>query len=202
MTGDVSRETEQGLQIFEDLLRKWTKKINLVAPSTLNDLRTRHIDDSLQLYALIADYRGKVVDLGSGGGLPGAILAIADINNADRTYTLIEADQRKATFLRTVARESMAKFTVLSERIEEAPPQDADIITARALAPLTKLFEMCERHLKPGGIAFFLKGETAQEEIKTAKAAWSFSHSTYPSKTNPKSTVLKIERLARVSTPS
>ena len=183
---NVSRETFEMLEAYEKLLLAWNPRINLVAPSTLDELWVRHFLDSAQLVE-IASAVDAWVDLGSGGGFPGAIVAIL---TGGKTV-LIESDQRKAAFLRTVARETSG-FKVISKRIEDVPPQNADVVSARALAPLSVLLGYVQPHLKDGGSAVLLKGKKAKDEIREALEHWRFDCETYPSKTDPEAVVLKI----------
>lgn len=195
---DVSRETSERLEIYETLLRRWNPRINLVAKSTLSDLWGRHFRDSAQVFAIQPDFE-HWCDMGSGGGFPGLIVGIlaAEHTPAARV-TLIESDLRKATFLRTVAREASIDINVLSQRIERIPPLGADVISARALAPLDKLLEFAERHLSSKGLAIFLKGQNYQSELDTALASWRFDVQKIPSQTDSTAVILKIGGLARV----
>lgn len=191
---DVSRETFEMLDTYAKLLKSWNPRINLVSKSTLDALWMRHFLDSVQVFRRI----GQVdhwVDLGSGGGFPGAVVAI--LAGADQRTTLIEADQRKAAFLRTVARETVG-FKVIAARIEEAEPQNADIVSARALAPLPLLLTYVHRHLAPGGRAILPKGRKAQEEVTEALEHWRFDCETYPSETDPNAVVLTLGEIKRV----
>jgi len=142
---NVSRETSDKLEHYEATLRRWNPKINLVAKSTLDDLKKRHFEDSAQVLKRIPEETTRLVDLGSGGGFPGLVIAIlaSELGYPAETV-LIESDQRKSAFLRTVLRETGTKATVLTERIEQAPPQVADILTARALTDLAGLLGYCE----------------------------------------------------------
>ncbi|MBD3678222.1 MAG: 16S rRNA (guanine(527)-N(7))-methyltransferase RsmG [Rhodobacteraceae bacterium] len=196
---DVSRETVARLETYAALLRKWNPAINLVSKSTLDDLWTRHFADSAQILSLSPVQRGHWVDMGSGGGFPGAVVAILAHELAPGLrITCIESDQRKATFLRTVARETSVDFEVISQRIEEVPPQNADIVSARALAPLPLLLEFAERHLKSGGTAVFHKGVKAVDEMAKALETWRFTSETFPSGTDPAASILKLGEIARV----
>lgn len=196
---DVSRETFDRLEAYVALMTKWNAAINLVSQSTISDIWTRHILDSAQIYELAPDNPNMWCDLGSGGGLPALVVAImAKGAGADLLVGCIESDLRKATFLRTVARELDLKLSVHSERIEKAKPQDADVLSARALAPLNVLCSFAERHLKPGGVAIFPKGENYRQEIDEALENWSFQLDTYPSKTHPCAVILKIKEISRV----
>jgi len=195
----VSRETYDDLLAFRDLVIKWTPKINLIAPSTIPDLWERHIVDSAQLYPFASEPYAHWLDLGSGGGFPGIVMAIFGKRHApDAGFTLIESDQRKATFLRTAARDLALNVTVLSERIDQVVSQEADIVSARALAPLSALIEMTSRHLKSDGRALFHKGKGAAAEIADARRNWSFALEQHDSFTDPAARLLIIQRISRV----
>lgn len=195
---DVSRETLVRLQAYEELIRKWTRQINLVSPATLPDLWQRHIVDSAQLFALHPKDGLRWVDIGSGAGLPGIVLAILAREHAqDAHVTLVESDQRKAVFLHTAIRELGLNATVLAERIEAVSPLGADLLTARALSPLSQLLTHAERHLAPQGVALFPKGRTASDEIRAALANWRFRLEEYPSMTDADSRILRLTGLTR-----
>ncbi|MFN3524837.1 MAG: 16S rRNA (guanine(527)-N(7))-methyltransferase RsmG [Paracoccus sp. (in: a-proteobacteria)] len=189
---NVSRETQQSLLRYQALAERWNSKINLVAPSTLPDFFERHIVDCLQISQSICDPRGHWVDLGSGGGLPGIIMALL-YKNAPVRFTLIESDSRKSAFLRTVIRElGLSHASILAERIESAEPQQADIISARALAPLPLLLSYVHRHGKPDGISLLMKGRSWKDEIDAASPHWRFQVDAIPSKTDPEAAILKV----------
>lgn len=195
---DVSRETLDRLETYAALLKKWNPAINLVAKSTLDDLWDRHIVDSAQIFGLIPDFQ-HWADLGSGGGFPGMVVAIlAAERQPQAKVTLVESDLRKATFLRTVARETGIDADVISQRIEQVPPLGVDVISARALAPLDRLLAFAERHLTPQGTALFLKGQNFQTELDTALASWRFDVQKLSSQTESTAVILKIGGLARV----
>lgn len=197
-TLNVSRETMERLKIFEQVIRKWNPKINLVSKSSLEHLWTRHIADSIQVFRCI-DAPRHWVDVGSGGGFPGLISAILAADEApDTKVTLIESDQRKSAFLRTAARECGVKTTILTSRIEQTPPQDADVLSARALADLTMLLEFAERHLNQKGVALFPKGESWKKEVDNARQRWRFDAEPVKSLTEQEAVILKIEGVARV----
>lgn len=189
----VSRETHERLERFADLLVQWNAKINLVSPRDIAQLWPRHIEDSLQLAELIPE-GATITDLGSGGGFPGIILAIATGN----PVTLIESDQRKCAFLREAGRICEARVTVIAKRIEAASPPPADIITARALAPLNRLLEWARPLLKEDGFCLFLKGQKAQAELTEASADWHMSHTIVPSRTDPGGAIIKVSDFKRV----
>ncbi|WP_328598866.1 16S rRNA (guanine(527)-N(7))-methyltransferase RsmG [Pseudooceanicola pacificus] len=192
---DVPRETSEKLAIYQTLLNQWNPRINLVAKSTLEDAAERHFADSLQLMDMVQP-GAHWADLGSGGGFPGLVIAIA--RPMETKVSLVESDQRKATFLRTVLRETGTTANVITKRIEEADPLGADILSARALASLDRLLAFAERHLQAGGTCLFHKGETWREEVEAARAQWRFQSEAIESKTNPRAVVLKIGGIERV----
>ena len=168
---DVSRETFEKLEAFGELVRKWNPRINLVSKSSLEDLWTRHILDSVQVFNL-AEGSGVWVDLGSGGGFPGIVVSILNQEERHFDVTLVESDQRKCAFLRTAIRELTLEASVKNERIEEVKSLNADVLSARALADLTKLLGFAELHLKPEGTALFPKGQSWQREGEEARLSW------------------------------
>ncbi len=195
---NVSRETLDKLKAFESLLGKWNARINLVSRSSMGDLWTRHIVDSIQVFR-VAPPGALWVDLGSGGGFPGLVVAILAAEERPGTkITLIESDQRKAAFLRTVVRETGVACLVLSQRIETAEPQQANIVSARALGDLNALLAFSERHLAKGGTALFSKGVTWQKELDAARRRWRFDVDVIESQTMLGAAILKIEGASRV----
>ncbi|CUI01346.1 16S rRNA (guanine(527)-N(7))-methyltransferase RsmG [Leisingera aquaemixtae] len=195
---NVSRETLARLEIFEQVIKKWNPKINLVSKSSLELLWSRHIADSVQVFRCV-DAPDHWVDIGSGGGFPGLIVAILAADEApEMMTTLIESDQRKSAFLRTAARECGAKVTVISKRIEQADPQNAEVLSARALADLSLLLEFAERHLAAGGTALFPKGESWKKEVDNARQRWRFDAEPVKSLTEQEALILKIKGVARV----
>lgn len=195
---NVSRETLDKLKAFESLLGKWNARINLVSRSSMGDLWTRHIVDSIQVFR-VAPPGALWVDLGSGGGFPGLVVAIlAAEERLGTKTTLIESDQRKAAFLRTVVRETGVACLVLSQRIETAEPQQANIVSARALGDLNALLEFSERHLAKGGTALFPKGVTWQKELDAARRRWRFDVDVIESQTMLGAAILKIKGASRV----
>lgn len=195
---DVPRETLERLKIYELLLHKWTSKINLVSPGSLQDVWVRHFEDSRQIHD-VAPTSGKWCDLGSGGGFPVMVVAILSRTECpDREFSLIESDQRKAAFLRTVARETGVNCQVFADRIENLAPLQADILTARGLAHLDKLLEYAHRHMRSDGVAILPKGKTWQAELETARTKWSFSCQSVTSRTEPTAAILKISGIKRV----
>lgn len=196
---DVSRETVERLEAYQALVKKWNPAINLVGRSTLSDFWQRHVVDSAQLYGIGPKTCNLWADLGSGGGMPGVVLAAMALElDPNRATVCIESDVRKATFLRTCARELDISLTVHSKRIDEVAPLGADILSARALAPLVQLLDFAERHLSPDGQAIFPKGATWRDELAESLETWRFSTQEYPSQTDPQAVILKIGDLRRV----
>ncbi len=196
---DVSRETTARLDLYAGLLSKWNTAINLVAPSTLKTLWQRHFLDSAQVFSLIPTRATIYADLGTGGGFPGLIVAIlAAESRPDLRVICVESDQRKAAFLRTVVRETGIGAEILPRRIEMIEPLGADVVSARALAPLGDLLGYAQRHLAPDGQALFLKGAEYRREIDAARSKWAFDMDAIPSKTEPEAVILKLGGIRRV----
>jgi len=195
---NVSRETQVKLDLYLDLLRKWNSKINLISKSSLQDAVNRHFDDSMQVAALAPVDAFTWADFGSGGGFPGAVVAIVlrDVSPKLK-LTLVESDQRKAAFLRTVSRETKVPMTVLTQRVEDVLPLNSDVVSARALAPLPILFDFAERHLAQTGKAFFMKGKNWKDDLETAQNQWNFRWEVHKSVTNPEAVILEIGELCR-----
>ena len=189
--GGLSAQTMERLETYVCLLAKWQKAINLVGPKTLADPWRRHILDSAQV-AAICGSDASVADLGSGAGLPGLIVALM----TDAQVTLIESDQRKATFLREAARETGATVNVQNARIEDIPAIAADVVTVRALAPLPKLLPWVARHLKKDGKAVLLKGSEAEQELTLVAKNWTMDIERRESLSEPSATVLILSNLA------
>jgi 16S rRNA (guanine527-N7)-methyltransferase len=195
----VSRETEAKLKAFADLVARWTPRINLVSVASLAEIEDRHILDSAQLLAYAPLGWSHWADLGSGGGFPGIVIAILAAETAPAArITLVESDQRKATFLRTAIRELGLTAQVQTARAETLAPLSADVVSARALAPLAQLLPLALRHLALGGRALFPKGRRAQDEITEARRDWRFGLTTHPSRTDPEARILQIEGIAHV----
>ena len=188
---DVSRETRHRLEVFVETLERWQKAINLVSRNTLDGVWKRHILDSAQVVPLIPATAETLADLGSGGGFPGLVIAAM---RPDLRVTLIESDARKAAFLGEVGRrmglENQPKIAI--SRIEAAPPAAADIVTARALAPMKQLLHWAQRHRKDTAICLFHKGKGWQGEVAEAKKDCDFPCQTTPSVTDRDAVLLRI----------
>lgn len=188
---DVSRETLRRLEVLIEALGRWQKAINLVGRNTLEGAWKRHIVDSAQVVRLIPTDAGSLADLGSGGGFPGLVIAAM---RPDLPLTMIESDARKAAFLGEAARKmELPKLpTVVVKRIEAAPPVGADVITARALAPLDQLLEWSDRHRTERATCLFHKGKGWQAEVDEAKKKWDFSPDAIASVTDRDAVILRI----------
>ena len=203
IAGIVSRETLERLEYFEAEFQKWSKRINLAAPSTLSELWRRHILDSAQLFALKPDATSWL-DLGSGGGFPGAIIAILLIDRPGGRIDLVESNHKKAAFLRAVLGSIGAPATVNICRIEDAVslidcPQ---VVTARALAPLPRLLGLAwpwlDADLPSPAVALFHKGREYATEIAESADNWQFNLVEHQSKIDPSSRILEISGVTRV----
>jgi 16S rRNA (guanine527-N7)-methyltransferase len=196
----LTPETIRALGSFADLAWKWTQKINLVAKSTQSEIWTRHIADSAQLWPLVPRSAKRFVDLGSGGGFPGLVLAIlARQAHEGAEHVLVESDQRKAAFLREAARVVDIPVSVICARIEQVPPLSGDVVTARALAALPILLGYAVRHLAPDGVALFPKGAGYRAEIEAAREKWRFDLDVFPSQTDPEARQLRLSRIVGVT---
>jgi 16S rRNA (guanine527-N7)-methyltransferase len=195
---DVSRETRERLSIYAALVEKWNPRINLVSRGSLDNLQSRHFEDSAQLHALAAHPVSHWADLGAGGGFPGLVIAIlAQETGSPARVTLVESDARKSAFLRTVIRETGLAVTVRTERIDTTEPLAADILSARALAGLPVLLGFAARHLAPAGTALFPKGATWQEELAQAQSNWQFAARVDKSMTDPAAVILRVTGVSR-----
>lgn len=184
----VSRETLDRLQAYADLLVRWQARVNLVGRSSLADLWRRHMLDSAQLAAMVPPGTRCLVDLGSGAGFPGLVLAILGVDGVH----LIESDRKKCAFLREAARQTAAPVQILAERIEDVPPFPADVITARALAPLRRLIPLARPFVRPDTVLLFLKGQDVDRELTEATKQGILTVARTPSMTSPDGTVLRI----------
>ena len=196
---DVSRETYARLQDYVRLLEKWNPSINLVSKTTLPDVWNRHILDSVQISTMARPGDGRWADLGSGGGLPGLVVAIVLAGaRPEVTVTLVESDMRKAAFLKTTIAALDLQTKVLADRIERVEPLAADVVSARALAPLDRLLGLSWRHLAPGGQCIFPKGRAAAAELAAARENWRFQCEEIPSKTSSEAVILRLQEITRV----
>jgi 16S rRNA (guanine527-N7)-methyltransferase len=194
----VSRETAERLDRFVALLLKWQQITHLIAPSTVPTLWTRHIADSLQLLDLAPAATSVWVDLGTGGGFPGLVIACALHGTADRLVHLIESNAKKAAFLReaVAATESPALVhQVRMEKFVETFAGKADIVTARAVSPLSSLLGQCWPLLRRGTLGVFPKGQDVEAELTEASKCWKMVFDLVPSRTDPKARIVMIRAL-------
>ncbi len=195
---DVSRETLDVLASYAEMLLKWNKTHNLISRQSEADIWTRHIADSVQIYHA-APIASTWLDIGSGAGLPGIISAImAKMEDRRTKFTLIEANQKKAAFLRAVAIDLDLEIKVENQRIESVDSTAFDVISARALASLDQLLFYAERFRGPQTICLFPKGRTVEHEIEEAQKNWNFKAQAIPSKTEDTSIILRIQEFDHV----
>ncbi len=193
---DVSRETLANLQIYADLLVKWQASINLVGPQTLSELWSRHFLDSLQVQRVVPEAR-RFVDLGSGAGFPGLVIALLLKGEPGAEVILVESNGKKAAFLQAVIRATGAPARVVNQRIEQAMPSlpPPDVVTARALASLDQLIAWSFPLLKRGAIGLFPKGRDLDKEIADAARCWEMTADVIPSLVAHDSSILKLLRV-------
>ena len=194
----VSRETFNKFEIFIEVLLKWQKSVNLISNSTINTIWKRHFLDSAQLYTYSQDIKGNILDIGSGAGFPGMILAMMGKNNVN----LIESDQKKCIFMREVARLTNTKVKIYNCRIEDLDYMKPELIISRALAPLSKLIEYVDNHMnknieenKVTPKLLFLKGKNYNNEIYDLLKIKKLEIDIFPSITDDFGKVLYIKNI-------
>lgn len=194
--GPVSRETFERLQGFEQLFLKWNRSINLAAPSTLDDVWRRHIVDSAQL-ARIAPTATSWVDLGSGGGFPGLVMAFLLAERPGGSITLVESNRKKASFLQSVIGQFVLPARVVAKRIDDSYGlvSTPEIVTARALAALPDLLDMSAPWLTKGARALFHKGRDYRAEVEESTHRWAFDLVEHSSMTDAEGVILEITEL-------
>jgi 16S rRNA (guanine527-N7)-methyltransferase len=190
---DVSRETIERLAIHLELLERWQGAINLVGPKALHDPWRRLLLDSAQLVRHLPPHAASLVDLGSGAGFPGLVLAILGVPGV----RLIESDRRKAVFLREAARLTGAPVEVHADRIERMTGFSSDVVTARGLAPLPRLLGLAARFLTPATVCLFLKGRNLAGELTEARKTWHMVAHMSPSLSDPMGVVLELREIRR-----
>ena len=202
----VSRETVQRLEIYADLLLRWQKTINLVAPSTLSDVWHRHFADSAQLLGLAPAGPLRWLDLGSGGGFPGLVVGCLLAEQPGSRLTMIESDSRKSAFLREVVRQTglsaVLAVDIITDRIEIAANTTrvgaVDVISARALAPLDRLLGWCAPFFGSESVALLPKGRDVAEEMAVARRSWTFDSRIVASVTGGDGQIVAVRRLGRI----
>ena len=186
---NVSRETQEKLAIYVALLIKWQASINLVSSRTLPQIWHRHILDSAQLVRYLPAAPSRIMDMGSGAGLPGVILAIL----TDHEIHLVESDSRKVAFMRTALRETGTQAILHEQRMETLPAIQPDIITARALAPLAQLLEL-SRHQHYDQLHYlFLKGREVKQELTALPSYPKLEAETFPSLTDSDASIIRLK---------
>ena len=196
LLAQVPDETRKRLGVYESLLKKWQRAVNLVSGSTLDDVWVRHFADSLQVSMAAPDAR-RWLDLGSGGGFPGLVTAIRYADDPNASVHLIESDQRKCAFLRAVSRETGAPAIIHCGRIEGVVPTleaSIDAVSARALAPLPMLLRYAERFLESGAIGVFSKGQQAGAELTDSTLVDKYSIMTLTSQTSDSGRIVIVKR--------
>jgi len=195
---DVSRETLERMEAYEEILKKWNPKINLVSRDSLADTWHRHFADSAQIWKQIPMSAKIWLDFGSGAGFPALVNAvIAKEKNPSLEFILVESDQRKCAFLISASTVLGLKTRVISSRIEAIPSLKADIITARAVATLDKLLGFSALHAHNSTVLLFPKGISYESELTAAKEHWHIREKVIPSMTDSNSVILKIEEFER-----
>ena len=195
LVSPVSRETLDRLKIYADLLRKWQAHINLVAEGTLAALERRHFADSLQLRSIAPEIL-RWVDLGSGAGFPGLVVAIDLAGQANTEIHLIESNGKKCAFLREVSRETGARAVIHHGRIEDVLPglasPEPTILSARALAPLSVLIDLTHQMLKTPTRALFLKGQDIAAELTDSSKCWNLEYQLHQSSVDERGCIVEI----------
>jgi len=189
----VSDDTLERLEALVAVLLKWQARINLIGRGTATDVWRRHVLDSAQLAPLIPPTAQTVIDLGSGAGFPGLILAILGVKGLH----LVESDGRKCAFLREAARITGAAVDIHAGRAEAMAAVAADVVTARALAPLPDLLNLASRFLGPHTVCVFPKGRNAEQELTESQKTWMMTVIRLASQTDPEGTILKLEDISR-----
>jgi 16S rRNA (guanine527-N7)-methyltransferase len=194
----LSADPTATLRRFAELLLRWNATLNLIAARDTEFVWDRHIADSLQLVPLMPPGIERAIDIGTGGGFPGLILAIA----TGVRFDLVESDRRKASFLRSAVLETGAPATVHACRIEDAPLPPAPLVTARALAPLPRLLPLAAGLVTAEGVCLFLKGAKVEDELAAAAGDWMMDVSRVPSQTSLEGVVLRLTGLRRKEQPA
>lgn len=200
---NVPRETVQRLDRYVDELRRWQTIKNLVGPATLEEIWSRHLLDSAQLLQHAPPEARIWADLGSGAGLPGLILAILLHDRPGAKVHLVESNGRKCAFLRHAARVCEAPAIVHPIRIDDSLAErigPVDVVTARALAPLSQLLDWCNGLWRTGAIGLFPKGQDVEKELTEASKSWRFNADLIPSLTEPKARIVRIKAASRLDT--
>lgn len=178
------------MDLLVDLVLRWNARINLVAEADRQRIWERHILDSLQILALVPPATRSVLDIGTGAGFPGLVVALS----SEIPTLLVEADLRKAAFLREAVRLTGANATVVAQRVEDVSAQ-VDLVTSRAVAKLTRLISWAKPRMTSDGYCLFQKGRTARDELAAAEGAWRMRAESFPSLVAPEAVILRLSRI-------
>jgi 16S rRNA (guanine527-N7)-methyltransferase len=189
----VTKACLSRLETYVDMLIQWQRRVNLVSTASLSDVWRRHFLDSAQLHDLLPAAAKTVIDLGSGAGFPGLVLAIM----GGPTVHLVESNGRKCAFLEAANRATEAGAVIHNARVSELEPIVADVVTARAFAPLPRLLEAAQPLLAEGGSCLILKGRKVNEELTESAKTWIMKTTRFNSSSDPSGTILKLEEISR-----
>ena len=194
----VPREAAAALEAYAVLLKHWNEKLNLLSRAETDGLWHRHIHDSAQLASIAPPQARTWLDLGSGAGLPGLVCAVvASVERRPTAFTLVEADGRKAAFLREAVRQLGVDVAVVRGRVEQLPLPPQDVISARALARLDRLLDYAEPFTHARSVLLFPKGRQADSELTLARRAWHIRAVRIPSRTDPEATIFRLSEVSR-----
>jgi 16S rRNA (guanine527-N7)-methyltransferase len=196
---DVSRETLLRLKAYVGLLVEWNTRHNLVSKNSLEDVWQRHVWDSAQLMRFVPESTNNLVDLGSGAGFPGLVLAAMLRERPGFKTVLYESIAKKCAFLIAAAEQMQIQVEVRNARMEEARPEPFDLVTARACAPLTKLLGYARPFQGPETVSLFLKGQNVEGELTEARTSWKLNAVRHDSLTDPSGVILEIRDIEHVA---
>lgn len=193
---DVSRETLERIEAYRQLLDRWARRINLIGPATRDDFWTRHALDSAQLLDIAGPAATRWVDVGTGAGFPGLILAALLANRRGAEVTLIESSTKRCAFLREAVRLLQAPARVVEAKVEDVEPVPADVLTARAFAPLDRFLPQAARYAALGARILLPKGTDVASEVAQARKSWHFEVKSTVSRTDPRGWIIEISELS------
>jgi 16S rRNA (guanine527-N7)-methyltransferase len=196
----VSRETLARLKVYAAMLEDWGARHNLVSRSSMADLWRRHFWDSAQLVSLVPPEAQSLVDLGAGAGFPGLVLAEC-LRERGMRFVLYEATQKKCRFLEAVAERLGLSVDVRCGRIEAAKPEPFDVVTARALAPMSQLLAYAQRFWSANTLGIFLKGRSVDNELTEARESWNMNVHKHLSRSDPSGAIVLVRELRSATRP-
>lgn len=188
----LSDDQTSRLKTYQSLLLKWQKSVNLISPNTIANVWERHFVDSIQLFPYISESDRVILDVGSGGGFPGMVLAIL----LDREFHLVESDKKKCIFLSEVSRETKTKVIIHNDRVESLSISGIDLITSRACASVSQIFDLTKNLVSHETKYLLLKGKNNSIEIDEAKKNWQFEVEIFPSITEKDSAILRFSKVS------